>query len=101
MGSDDNGIKQTPFDSAWPTPDVGGTGVNAIGGGLDDPGGKGNGLTTVPWTGAVVPTPSGECTPVAALGGSPPYTADTTDAPAAGSQAPWDVTSSRNTVDRK
>lgn len=101
MGSTDNGITQSPFTEAFPTPDVGGTGVNGIGGGLDDPGGKGNGLTNSPFDQAVVPTPSGECTPVAALGGAPPYTADTTDAPAAGSQAPWDVTSSRNTVDRK
>ena len=99
MGSNDNGIKQSPFSDAWPTPDVGGTGVNGIGGGLDhDPGP--NGLTAVPWTGAVVPIPSGECTPVPDLGGQPPYPAQPTDAPVAGSQAPWDITSSRNTVDR-
>lgn len=101
MGSDDNGIRQSPFADAWSTPDVGGTGINGIGGGLDDPGGKGNGLTHPMFDQAIVPTPSGACTPVAALGGEPPYTAQTTDAPAAGSQAPWDVTSSRNTVDRK
>ena len=98
--SNENGIRQSPFSDAWPTPDVGGTGINAIGGGLDhDPGP--NGIVNSPFDKAVVPVPSGECTPVPEFGGTPPYAADTTDAPATGSQAPWDITSSRNTVDRK
>jgi hypothetical protein len=98
--SNENGIRQSPFSDAWPTPDVGGTGLNGIGGGLDsDPGS--NGIVSSPFAEAVVPTPSGECTPVPDLGGKPPYTIEVEGGNPAGSQAPWDITSSRNTVDRK
>lgn len=100
MGSNDNGIKQTPFADAWPTPDVGGTGINGIGGGLDQ-GPMGNGLVTVPWSGAFVPTPSGECTPVQDLGGEPPYTAQVDGGNPAGSQLTDSISNSRNTIDKK
>ena len=99
MGSDSNGITQSPFDKAWATPDVGGTGANGIGGGIDTAGP--NGIVNSPFSQAVVPTPSGECTPVAEFGGAPPYTVPIDGSDGAGSQAPWDITSSRNTVDRK
>lgn len=54
--SDQNGITNSPFSAPFSTPDVGGTGVNGIGGGLDDPGG-GDGITQSPFAEAVVPTP--------------------------------------------
>ena len=85
--SNENGIRQSPFSDAWPTPDVSGTGVNGIGGGLDSDAGP-NGLTAVPFTDAVVPVPSGECTPVPDLGGQPPYTINVDGADGAGSQVP-------------
>jgi len=97
--SNENGIRQSPFSEAWPTPDVGGTGLNGIGGGIDTSGS--DGIVSSPFKDAVVPTPSGECTPVPDLGGKPPYTIDVDGADGAGSQAPWDITSSRNTVDKK
>jgi hypothetical protein len=99
--SDQNGIKQTPFSEAWPTPGVGGTGINAIGGGIDMGGDGGNGIVSSPFDKAVVPTPSGQCTPVPDLGGEPPYTAQVDGGSPAGSHAPWDITSSRNTVDQR
>ena len=98
--SNENGIKQSPFSDVWPTPDVGGTGVNAIGGGIDGDTGP-NGIVSSPFSQAVVPTPSGDCTPVPDLGGEPPYTASIDGAPAGGTHAPWDITTSRNTVDQK
>lgn len=101
MGSDSNGITQTPFDKAWPTPGVGGEGANGIGGGIDMSGDGGNGIVSSPFDKAFVPTPSGECTPVADLGGAPPYTVNVDGGSPAGSHAPWDITSSRNTVDQK
>lgn len=99
--SNENGIKQTPFSEAWPTPAVGGTGVNGIGGGIDMSGDGGNGIVNSPFTKAIVPTPSGECTPVADLGQPAPYFAEVDGGSPAGSHAPWDVTSSRNTVDKR
>lgn len=100
MGSEENGIRQSPFTQAWPTPDVGGTGLNGIGGGLDQ-GSGGNGLTNSPFDKAVVPTPSGAETPCPELGQPVPTTVQVDGGSPAGSQAPWDITSSRNTVDRK
>lgn len=97
--SNENGIRQTPFNAAWPAPDVSGTGVNGIGGGIDLAGA--DGIVNSPFDKAFVPTPGGQETPCADLGGVAPQFVQTTDAPAAGSQAPWDVTSSRNTVDRR
>jgi len=99
--SDQNGIKQTPFSEAWPTPDVKGTGLQGIGGGIDMSGDGGNGIVSSPFDKAIVPTPGGECTPVPDIGYPPDYTVQVDGGNPAGSQAPWDVTSSRNTVDRK
>ena len=57
MGSNDNGLKQSP----WENPPVpvhdAQSGDQGTGGGFDsDPGASG--LTAVPWAGAPVPTPS-------------------------------------------
>jgi hypothetical protein len=95
--SDQNGITQTPFDKAWPTPDVGGTGANGIGGGLDA-GAGGSGIVNSPFDKAW-PAPGIERT----SGGDIPNPPDfvQTDGGAPGTNAPWDVTSSRNTVDKK
>jgi hypothetical protein len=98
--SDQQGIKQSPFDDAWPTPGVGGTGLQGIGGGLDQGSGA-NGISNSPFSAAVVPVPSGECTPVSDIGYPPDYTVQVEGGSPAGSHAPWDVTSSRNTVDQK
>lgn len=98
--SDENGIRQSPFSDAWSTPDVGGTGLNGIGGGLDQ-GSGGNGIVNSPWSDAFVPTPGGEETACAALGQPTPKTVNVDGGSPAGSHAPWDITSSRNTVDQK
>lgn len=95
--SDQNGIRQTPFSEAWPTPGVEGTGLNGVGDGFDVGSGS-NGIVQSPMS-PVVPTPGGARTADGL--GSPPDTIQLSDAPAKGSQAPWDVTSSRNTVDRR
>ena len=71
-----------------------------IGGGLDQ-GAGGNGLTNVPWTGAVVPTPGGQATADGLESGRSASSISLDGSGGAGSQAPWDVTSSRNTVDKK
>ena len=97
--SDQNGITQSPFTDAWSTPDVGGTGLNGMGDGLDQGSGE-NGIRQTPWANPIVPTPGGQRTSDG-IGPNPPDTVQTTDAPAKGSQAPWDVTSSRNTVDKR
>lgn len=56
MGSNDNGLKQSPWENPpVPTHDAT-SGDQGIGGGLDAGAGP-NGLTSVPWTGAPVPTP--------------------------------------------
>lgn len=62
-----SGITQSPFDQAWPTPDVGGTGANGIGGGLDLGEGS-NGIVASPFDKAVCPTPGGDAAPCADLG---------------------------------
>jgi len=102
MGANDNGHSgggKSPFTDAWETPDVGGTGLNGLGAGLDaDPGP--NGITNSPFDKAT-PAPGIEATPCADLGQPGPQTVSLTDAPSKGSQAPWGVTSSRNTVDKK
>lgn len=98
MGSNENGLRQTPFTEAWPTPGVEGTGLNGTGDGFDQGTGA-NGIVNSPWKDSVVPVPSGARTADGL--GTPPDTVQLTDAPAKGSQAPWDVTSSRNTVDRR
>lgn len=97
--SDRNGIR-TPFDDAWSTPDVGGTGANGIGGGLDQ-GSGGNGIVASPFDKAIVPTPGGEETPCADLGQPAPKFVDIPGGSPSGTHAPWDITSSRNTVDQK
>lgn len=57
MGQNDNGLTQSPFsDAVVPVPSAT-SGDQGTGGGLD-PGPGGDGHTTVPWTGAPVPTPS-------------------------------------------
>jgi hypothetical protein len=97
MSDQENGLRQSPFADAWGTPDVGGQGLNGIGGGIDQSGV--NGIVGSPFTKAIVPTPSGARTPDAF--GTPPDFASLTDGPGAGSTAPWDITSSRNTVDKR
>lgn len=97
MGDSENGIRQTPFDKAWPTPDVGGTGVNGIGSGLDLGAGA-NGIINSPFDKAIVPTPGGQETS-GALPSAPAFAQ--VDGGSPGTNAPWDVTSSRNTVDKK
>ena len=55
--SNENGLRQSPFgQAACPTPDAM-SGDQGTGGGFD-PGPGGNGLTSVPWKGAFVPTPT-------------------------------------------
>lgn len=97
MGDSENGIRQTPFSDAWPTPDVSGTGANGMGAGLDL-GAGGNGVVSSPFDKAVVPIPGGERT---ADGFPAPPNFVQIDGGAPQSQQPWDVTSSRNTVDKK
>lgn len=98
MGSDENGLRQTPFADAWATPDLGGTGLNGTGAGLDPDAGV-NGLLNSPFSEAIVPTPSGART--ADSFPAPPDTIQVDGGSPKGSQAPWDVTTTRNTVDRR
>lgn len=98
MGSDQNGITQSPFTDAWTTPDVGGTGLNGTGDGFESDAGP-NGIQQSPFDKAVVPIPGLNATP----GGEIPTPPDFVqiDGGQPQSQQPWDVTSSRNTVDKK
>lgn len=100
MGSDANGIQNSPFSQAWATPGVGGEGANGIGGGIDTSGT--NGITNSPFDKAQCPTPGGEETACPELGQPEPMFSRVTDDQAPGSTVqPWDITSSRNTVDRR
>lgn len=100
MSDQENGIRQTPFSDAWATPGVGGEGMNGIGGGLDQ-GDGGNGIVCSPWSNPIVPTPGGQPTADGLESGKSAGTVTIGGTGAQGEQAPWDVTSSRNTVDRK
>lgn len=100
MGDTENGIRQTPFSDAWGTPDVGGQGLNGIGGGLDQ-GSGGNGIINSPFDKAICPTPGGEPTADGLESGKSASTVTLDGSGAQGSQAPWDITSSRNTVDKR
>lgn len=88
--SNENGLRDTPWTPPFGTPDIGGTGLNGMGGGLDDSGGA-NGIVNSPFSQAT-----------AAPGMSP--TSDSLGAPypnfvnvdgqmgGAGSQLPHDIT---------
>lgn len=99
MGSSDNGIRQSPFSDAWPTPDVGGQGLNGIGGGIDT--GGTNGIIASPWSNPACPAPGGEETACPELGQPAPKFI-TVDGQTSGTSVdPQEITSSRNTIDRK
>lgn len=100
--SDENGIRQSPFKDAWPTPDVGGTGVSGIGGGLDLGAGE-NGIVNSPFDKAFVPTPGGSPTADGLESGKTAECIDSLGGANTGESqaAPWDITSSRNTIDRR
>jgi hypothetical protein len=98
--SDQNGITQSPFSEAWPTPDVSGTGVSGIGGGLDMGAGA-NGIMNSPWTNPVCPVPGGSPTADGLESGKTASTFPLDGSGSQGQNAPWDITSSRNTVDKR
>jgi hypothetical protein len=99
MGDTENGIKQTPFSDAWSTPDVGGTGVAGIGGGLDQGAGA-NGIVSSPWSNPTVPTPGGQPTADGLESGRSARPGSIGGVgPDSGPQ--WDITSYNNTVDKK
>ena len=98
MSDQENGLRQTPFADAWSTPDIGGTGLNGTGAGLDADAGA-QGLINTPFADAIVPTPSGQRT--ADSFPAPPETIQVDGGSLKGSQAPWDVTTTRNTVDQR
>lgn len=102
MGDTQNGISQSPFDKAWPTPDVGGNGASGIGGGLDL-GAGGNGIVCSPYDKAACPTPSGAPTADGLESGKSASTFGLDGSGGEGSQAPWDITETRsiNTVDKR
>lgn len=97
--SNENGIRQSPFSDAWPTPDVGGTGLNGMGAGFD-PGPGGSGLIQSPFSQAH-PAPGIEGIGCADLGGQPPDTIQVDGGNPKGSQLPWDAPHIQNTIDRK
>lgn len=98
--SDQNGITQSPFTDAWATPDVKGTGLNGIGGGISD-GSGGNGLIASPFKEAW-PTPGTSETPCAELGQPAPQFVTVEGGSPAGSQMPsGTVEHPPNTIDRK
>lgn len=91
MSDRDNGITQTPWQGGAPfaTPDVGGTGLNGMGAGLDA-GAGGNGITQSPFEKAW-PTPGMENTGQRDWP-NPPETIVTGGAEGKGSQLPHDIT---------
>lgn len=100
MGSSENGIRNSPFSDAWPTPDVSGTGLNGLGNGNIDDSGS-NGLTASPWT-PPFPTPGISETPCPELGQPSPDTISVDGGSPKGSQLPDDITwTNRNTIDRR
>jgi hypothetical protein len=100
--SDQNGIQQSPFKDAWPTPDVGGTGVSGIGY-LSDQGAGPNGIVNSPFDKAFVPTPGGSPTADGLESGKTASCIDSLGGADTGEVTvePWDITSSRNTIDRR
>ena len=98
--SDQNGIRQSPFSDAWPTPDVGGQGASGIGGGLDQGSGS-NGIISSPFDKACCPIPGGSPTADGLESGKTASTFPLDGSGSQGSNAPWDITSSRNTVDKR
>jgi hypothetical protein len=101
MGDTENGLRQTPWTGQpFATPDIGGQGLNGIGGGLDDPGGP-NGITRSPFDKAV--PPPGMTATSDALGAPYPNTINTDGGMPAGSQLPDDITPRKpgNTIDKR
>lgn len=97
---DSNGIRQSPFRDAWPTPGVEGHGASGIGGGLDL-GSGGNGIVNSPFDQACCPAPGGSPTADGLESGKTASTFPLDGSGSQGSNAPWDITSSRNTVDKR
>jgi hypothetical protein len=86
--SDQNGLRQTPFSDAFATPDIGGTGLNGTGGGLDDVAGP-NGISNSPFKDAV-PAPGMGATSDG-LGGPYRETIDIAGGSPKGTQLPHDI----------
>lgn len=89
---------QTPFDAAWPTPAASGTGLNGMGNAFSEDAGP-NGIVNSPFDKATA-APGIAATPCADLGQPGPAFVQI-DGGQPQSQQPWDVTSSRNTVDKQ
>jgi hypothetical protein len=91
---------QSPFDAPFATPDVGGTGLNGMGNAFSADSGP-QGIVNTPYTEAAIPLSIGtSATPCADLGQPGPAFVQV-DGGSPGENMPWDVTSSRNTVDKK
>ena len=97
MSSNENGIRQSPFTDAFPTPDVGGTGLNGTGGGMDDGGGV-NGIIASPFKDAWA-TPGTGRTPDGIP--APPDTIQVEGGNPAGSLANLSISTTRNTIDKR
>lgn len=91
---------QSPFDAPFATPDVGGTGLNGLGSEFDADAGP-QGIINSPFDKALIPLSIGTSPTAGGEIPAPPDFVQVTDAPGKGSQQPWDVTSSRNTVDQR
>lgn len=90
MSDQENGIRQTPWSNPpFATPDIGGTGLNGIGGGLDDPGGP-NGIVNSPFS-QVWPTPGQQASSDALGAPSPNFVNVDGQQGPAGSQIPGDI----------
>lgn len=85
----------TGFDDAIPTPDISGTGLNGMGNDFDMGGGSA-GLIASPWENKPVSTPSGQATD-----GKIPSGPKFVDVPGGEPSSPADITSTRNTIDRR
>lgn len=101
MSDRENGLQQTPWGGKQPfdTPDVGGTGLNGIGGGLDV-GAGGSGIIQTPYTKAES-APGMDATPQRDWP-TPPNFVQVDGGGAAGSSLANEITSPpKNTIDKR
>ena len=90
MSDKDNGLRQTPWSPPFGTPEIGGTGLNGIGGGLDDPPGP-NGIVQSPFRQAES-APGQSATPDSLGAPYPNFVNVDGQEGGAGSQLPHDIT---------
>ena len=101
MSDDANGLRHTPWDPPFGTPDIGGQGLNGMG--ARDPDAPGpNGLQNSPYNQPLVSPSMGiAATGAPKLGQPGPDTIEVPGGSPRGSQMTWDISNTRNTIDEK